>query len=186
VPYTRIVYNSERMAEKRRQDAGNGFALAGKASPTFTLGGLGVITRPVDIGADTKGLLLAAAADVPWAYYSGSGKYRQNATSEGHLAHRTATSPTGRRFYIASLYVDRDLRSQLSGWSAVRETCWRQADDALLLRRVAIYALHGWRRTPTTSFRDPRAGTHAFMITLIVAEIGAWLSLEAFLDRQVF
>jgi len=48
-----------------------------------------------------------------------------------------------------------------------------------LLRAVAIYALHGWRRDTGQPRSGIPAGTHAFMITLIVAEIGAWLVLVA-------
>ena len=52
---------------------------------------------------------------------------------------------------------------------------------------VAGYAVHGWRRDTDNQFRDPVPGTHALMISLIVAEIGGWLILVAgFVEKQVF
>jgi hypothetical protein len=51
---------------------------------------------------------------------------------------------------------------------------------------VAGYAVHGWRRDTDNEFRDPVRGTHAFMWSLIAAEIGGWLVLVAgFLDEQI-
>lgn len=46
---------------------------------------------------------------------------------------------------------------------------------------------HGWRGDTKNQFRDPVPGTHAFMASLVAAEIGGWLVLVAgFFDKQVF
>ena len=49
---------------------------------------------------------------------------------------------------------------------------------------VIGYAVHGRRRDTDNQFRDPVAGTHAFMVSLIVAEIGGWLVLDRRLRRR--
>jgi len=52
---------------------------------------------------------------------------------------------------------------------------------------VAGYTIHGLRRDTDNQFRDAVPGTHEFMLSLIVAEIGGWLVLTAgFLDGQIF
>lgn len=146
-----------------------------------------MITRPVDIGADTKAVLLAAAGMFLWALLLGVWKYRQIATSEGHLAHRYVdiAHRAALLYSFALLLIATFV--QLSGWSAFVNLLAAGTMTLYFYAAVAIYALHGWRRDTDNQFRDPVPGTHAFMITLIVAEIGAWLVLVAgFLDRQVF
>ena len=44
---------------------------------------------------------------------------------------------------------------------------------------VATYAIHGWRENTDEQFRDSIPGTHAYMLTLILAEITEWLVLVA-------
>jgi hypothetical protein len=146
-----------------------------------------VTMRPVAIGADTKAVLLAAAGMFLWALLLGVWKYRQIATSESHLAHRYVdiAHRAALLYSFALLLIATFV--QLSGWSELVNLLAAGAMTLYFYSAVGSYALHGWRRDTDNQFRDPVPGTHAFMITLIVAEIGAWLVLVAgFLDRQVF
>jgi hypothetical protein len=145
------------------------------------------IMRPVDIGADTKAVLLAAAVMFLWALLLGVWKYREIVTSDNHsahpyvdIAHRAALLYSFALLLVATFV-------QLSGWSELVNLLAAGAMALYFYSAVTGYVLHGWRRDTDNQFRDPVPGTHAFMITLIVAEIGGWLVLIAgFLDRQVF
>jgi hypothetical protein len=143
--------------------------------------------RSVDIGVDTKAVLLAGAGMFLWALLLGVWKYRQIMTSESHaahpyvdIAHRAALLYSFALLLIATFV-------QLSGWSELVNLLAAGAMALYFYAAVAGYVLHGWRRDTDNQFRDPVPGTHVMMITLIVAEIGGWLVLVAgFLDRQVF
>jgi hypothetical protein len=139
------------------------------------------------IGGDTKAVLLAAAGMFLWALLLGVWKYQQIATSEGHAAHRyvDVAHRAALLYSFALLLVATFV--QLSGWSTLVNLLAAGAMTLYFYAAVATYSMHGWRRDTDNQFRDPVSGTHAFMITLIAAEIGGWLVLVAgFLDRQVF
>lgn len=143
--------------------------------------------RAADIGADTKAVLLVAAAMFLWALLLGVWKYRQIATSENHVAHRyvDVAHRAALLYSFALLLVATFV--QLSGWSELVNLLAAGAMTLYFYGAVAGYALQGWRGETDNQFRDPVPGTHAFMISLIAAEIGGWLVLIAgFLDRQVF
>jgi hypothetical protein len=143
--------------------------------------------RPVAIAADTKAALLAAAVMFLWALLLGVWKYRQIATSEEHLAHRYVdiAHRAALMYSFALLLVATFV--QLSGWSELVNLLAAGAMALYFYAAVATYTAQGWRRKTDNQFRDPAPGTHAFMVTLIVAEIGGWLVLVAgFLDGQVF
>ncbi len=140
----------------------------------------------VEIGADTKAVLLAAALMFLWALLLGTWKYRQIATSDSHLAHPYVdiAHRAALLYSFALLLVATFV--QLSGWSELVNLLAAGAMVLYFFSAVAVYTVHGWRRDTDNQFRDPVRGAHAFMLTLIVAEIGAWLVLIAgFLDRQV-
>jgi hypothetical protein len=141
----------------------------------------------VEIGADTKAVLLAAAGMFLWALLLGVWKYRQIATYERHLAHPYVdTAHRAALLYSFALLLVATF-VQLSGWSTLVNLLAAGAMTFYFYAAVATYTLHGWRRDTDNQFRDPIPGTHAFMIALIVAEIGGWLVLAAgFLDGQVF
>jgi hypothetical protein len=141
----------------------------------------------VEIGADTKAVLLAAAGMFLWALLLGVWKYRQIATSEDHLAHPYVdiAHRAALLYSFALLLVATFV--QLSGWSTLVNLLAAGAMTLYFYAAVATYTLHGARRDTDNQFRDPVRGTHAMMIALIVAEIGGWLVLVAgFLDGQVF
>jgi amino acid transporter len=140
----------------------------------------------VDLGDDTKVVLLLAAAMFLWALLLGVWKYRQIAESEDarahpyvDVAHRAALLYSFALLLVATFV-------ELSGWSTLVNLLAAGAMALYFFAAVAGYALHGWRRDTDNQFRDPVHGTHAFMVSLIAAEIAGWLVLVAgFLDAQI-
>ncbi len=140
----------------------------------------------MDLGGDTKAVLLAAAVMFLWALLLGVWKYRQIAESEqsaAHpyvdIAHRAALLYSFALLLVATFV-------ELSGWGTAVNSLAAGAMAFYFFAAVAGYALHGWRRDTDNQFRDPVPGTHAFMISLIVAEIAGWLVLTAgFVERQI-
>lgn len=141
----------------------------------------------MELGGDTRAVLLAAAVMFLWALLLGVWKYRQIVESEesaAHLyvdiAHRAALLYSFALLLVATFV-------ELSGWGVVVNSIAAGALALYFFAAVAGYALHGWRRDTDNQFRDPVSGTHAFMASLIVAEIGGWLVLTAgFVERQIF
>lgn len=141
----------------------------------------------MSLSADTKAVLLAAAAMFLWALLLGVWKYRQIMVSEDHVAHPYVdiAHRAALLYSFALLLVATFV--QLSGWSELVNLLAAGAMAFYFFGAVATYAFHAWRRDTDNQFRDPMPGTHVMMITLIVAEIGGWLVLVAgFLERQVF
>lgn len=96
------------------------------------------------------------------------------------IAHRAALLYSFALLLIATFV-------ELSGWGTVVNLLAAGAMTFYFFAAVAGYMSHGWKRDTDNQLRDPVAGTHAFMTSLIVAEIGGWLVLIAgFLDGQVF
>lgn len=139
------------------------------------------------MSADTKAVLLADAMMFLCALLLGVWKYSQIVTSEDHIshiyvdiAHRAALLYSFALLLIATFV-------QLSGFSSLVNLLAAGAMTFYFFTAVATYSLHGWREDTENQYRDPVKGTHAFMITLILAEIGSWLVLTAgFLDKQIF
>jgi hypothetical protein len=140
----------------------------------------------LSIHADTKAVLLGDAVMFLCALLLGVWKYSQIASSEDHtshvytdIAHRTAL------FYSFALLLIATF-VELSGFSLLVNLLAAGAMAFYFFASVAIYASHGWREDTDNQFRDAVRGTHAYMITLIVGEIGGWLVLVAgFLDKQI-
>jgi hypothetical protein len=140
----------------------------------------------MELGADTKAVLVACGLIFLWALALGVWKYRQMATSETHLAHPYVdiAHRAALLYSFAALLIAAFV--ELSAWS---ETVNLIAAGALIfffVAAIAGYAIHGWRRDTENQFADQVPGTHAFMTALIVAEIGGFAVLFAgFLDAQV-
>lgn len=141
---------------------------------------------PGDLGPDTKAVLLAAAIMFLWALLLGVLKYRQIAASEeatAHpytdIAHRAALLYSFALLLVAAFV-------ELSGWGVAVNLVAAGALATYFFAAVGGYMVHGWRRDTDNQFRDPVAGTHGFMWSLIVAEIGGWLVLMAgFVENQI-
>jgi amino acid transporter len=141
----------------------------------------------VQLGGDTKAVLAAAGLMFLFALLLGVWKYRQMAQSPEALAHPYVdTAHRAALLYSFALLLVATF-VELSGWGTVVNLIAAGAMAFYFFAAVAGYAVHGLRRDTDNQFRDPVAGTHAFMVALIVSEIGGWLVLLAgFLDGQVF
>lgn len=140
----------------------------------------------MELGGDTKVVLLASALMFLWALLLGVWKYQQIVESEesqAHpyvdIAHRAALLYSFALLLVATFV-------ELSGWSTLVNLLAAGALAFYFFAAVAGYVFHGWRRDTDNQFHHPISGLHAFMVALIVTEIGGWLILVAgFLDAQV-
>ena len=140
----------------------------------------------MELGGDTKAVLLASAAMFLWALLLGVWKYRQIAASEEAMAHPYVDIAHRAALLYSFALLLVAVFVELSAWGTLVNSLAAGAMTFYFYAAIAGYALHGWRRDTDNQFRDPVAGTHAFMWALIVAEIGGWLVLIAgFLDGQV-
>jgi hypothetical protein len=138
------------------------------------------------LGADTKAVLLAAGLFFILALSLGIWKYRQMATSRNHLAHPYVdTAHRAALLYsFATLLIA--VFVELSGFGTAINLVAAGVMIFFFLGAVATYMFHGWRRDTENQFRDPVPGTHAFMVALIVGEIGAFsVLLAGFVDGQI-
>jgi hypothetical protein len=141
----------------------------------------------IEPGGDTKAVLVAAAGMFLWALLLGVWKYRQMTESEDGLAHPYVdTAHRAALLYSFALLLVATF-VELSGWSMLVNLLAAGAMALYFYAAVGGYAVHGRRRDTDNQFRDPVRGTHAFMFSLIAAEIGGWLVLIAgFAERQIF
>jgi hypothetical protein len=140
----------------------------------------------MELGGDTKAVLLSAAVMLLWALLLGVWKYRQMLTSADGLAHPYVdTAHRAALLYSFALLLVATF-VELSGWSTLVNLLAAGAMGFYFYAAVAGYVLHGWRRDTDNQFHPPATGLHPFMITLIAAEIGSWLVLIAgFVDAQI-
>lgn len=131
------------------------------------------------LGGDTKAVLLAAAVMFLFALLLGVWKYRQMSESSDGLAHPYVdTAHRAALLYSFALLLVATF-VELSAWGTAVNLIAAGAMAFYFFAAVAGYAAHGRRRDTDNQFRDPVAGTNAFMISLIGAEIGGWLVLVA-------
>lgn len=121
-----------------------------------------------------------------WALLLGVWKYEQMRKAEDALAHPYVdTAHRAALLYSFALLLVATF-VELSGWGTPVNLIAAGAMAFYFFSAVAGYAYHGRRRDTDNQFRDPVPGTHVFMASLIVAEIGGWIVLLAgFLDGQV-
>ncbi len=138
------------------------------------------------LGGDTRAVLLACGLIFLWALLLGVVKYRQIATSDSAQAHPYIdTAHRAALLYsFASLLLAAFV--ELSGWSEGVDAAAAFLVIAFFCAAIAGYQWHGLRRDTDNQFRDPVAGTHAFMWALIVAEIGGFgVLLAGFVEAQI-
>jgi hypothetical protein len=140
----------------------------------------------VELDWGTRAVILMAGVMFLWALLLGVWKYRQMAASPDHLAHPYVdTAHRAALLYSFALLLVAAF-VELSGWSAAVNFIAAAAMALYFFLAVGGYMVHGWRRDTDNQFRDPVPGTQAFMVALIVTEIGGWLVLLAgFLDKQI-
>ena len=143
----------------------------------------------MELGEDTKAVILAAGAMFVLALVLGIWKYRQMATPPTHLAHPYVdTAHRAALLYsFATLLVA--VFVQFSGWSDLVDLISAGVLYVFFLGAVIGYAWHGWKRDTDNQFRDPSpsaGAVHGYMVALILGEIGAMIVLMAgFVDGQL-
>ena len=141
------------------------------------------------LDADTKAVLVGAGAMFLIALALGVWKYQQMATAETHLAHPYVdTAHRAALLYsFATLLVATFV--QFSGFSQLVDLVCAGVLYFFFLGAVVAYAYHGWRRDTENQFRDPAPSpvtVHAYMVALIVGEIGAFsVLLAGFVEGQI-
>ncbi len=141
----------------------------------------------MDLGDDTKVVLLLSASMFLWALLLGVWKFRQMDASEEGLAHPyvDVAHRAALLYSFALLLVATFV--ELSGWGVLINLLAAGALAFYFFAAVAGYAFHGWKRDTDNQFRHPVHGMNAFMFSLIAAEIGGWLVLVAgFMQAQIF
>jgi hypothetical protein len=142
----------------------------------------------MELGGDTKAVLLAAGLIFIGALLLGIWKYRGMATSPEGLAHPYVdTAHRAALLYsFATLLVA--VFVELSGWSTAVNLIAAFAVIAFFVGAVAGYIWHGATRDTDNQFREVDAlpGTHVFMWSLIVVEIvGFSVLLAGFVSEQI-
>jgi hypothetical protein len=145
-----------------------------------------LVVSSLELGADTRAVLLAAGLLFLWALLLGVWKYRQMATGEDGLAHPYVdTAHRAALLYsFATLLVA--VFVELSGWSEAVNLVAAFASISFFAAAIVTYIVHGWRRDTDNQIRDSVRGTHAFVWSLVVAEIGGFGTLlSGFVERQI-
>jgi hypothetical protein len=140
----------------------------------------------VELGGDTKAVVLAAGLIFLWALLLGVWKYRQIAASpdaQAHpyvdIAHRAALLYSFATLLLAAFV-------ELSGFATAVNLIAAFVPIFFFAGAITGYSIHGWRRDTDNQFRDPVPGTHAYMWALIIGEVGGMLVLLAgFIDGQL-
>ncbi len=143
----------------------------------------------MELGGDTKAVLLAAGVMFLLALALGVWKYRQMATSADALAHPYVdiAHRAALLYSFATLLIAAFV--QFSGWSETVDIVCAGVLYFFFLGAVAGYAYHGWVKDTDNQFRDPypsAAAVHGYMAALIVGEIGAFsVLLAGFVEGQI-
>ncbi len=141
----------------------------------------------MELGGDTKAVLLAAGLIFIGALLLGVWKYRQMAASPDGRAHPYVdTAHRAALLYsFATLLVATFV--ELSGWSEAVNLIAAFAVVAFFVAAVAAYVWHGATRDTDNQFRagERPSGLHPFMWTLIVVElVGFGVLLAGFVSEQ--
>ena len=140
----------------------------------------------MQLGGDTKAVLLAAGLIFLGALLLGVWKYRQIAASpdaRAHpyvdIAHRAALLYSFATLLIA-VFVE------LSGWSEAVDLVAAFAAIFFFVTAIGSYVWHGARRDTDNQLRGAGHGIHAYMWALTAAEVGGFAVLLAgFVEAQI-
>ena len=133
----------------------------------------------------TKIVLVFAAAMFLWALLLGALKYTQIVRSPDHRAHPyTDIAHRAALLYSFALLLISTF-VQFGQWNLTVNLAAGSAMAAYFALAVAGYTWHGLQKDTSNQFATAGGGLHAFMVSLMAVEIGAWLVLVAgFVDRQ--
>jgi hypothetical protein len=142
----------------------------------------------VELGGDTKAVLLAAGLIFILALVLGIWKYRQMAANPEGLAHPYVdTAHRAALLYsFATLLIA--VFVELSGWSTTVNAIAAFTVITFFLAAIISYIVQGARRVTDNQFRegDRPPGLHPYMWTLILAEIGGFsVLLAGFVEAQI-
>jgi hypothetical protein len=142
----------------------------------------------MELGSDTRAVLLAAGLIFILALSLGVWKYRQMAASPNGLAHPYVdTAHRAALLYsFATLLIAAFV--ELSGWSTAVNLIAAFLVIAFFLGAISGYIWHGLRRDTDNQFRegDEPLGLHQFMWALIVCEIAGFsVLLAGFVSEQI-
>jgi hypothetical protein len=143
----------------------------------------------MELGGDTKAVLLAAGLIFIGALLLGVWKYRQMAASADGLAHPyvDVAHRAALLYSFATLLIATFV--ELSGWSTAVNLIAAFAVIAFFVGAIAGYISHGIRRDTENQFREGEGpgGLHPFMWTLLVVEIAGFsVLLAGFVSAQIF
>lgn len=133
----------------------------------------------MELGIDTRIILLATGMIFLLALALGVWKYRQMAASQPHQAHFYVDTAhrAALQYSFATLLIA--VFVELSGWSVTVDLLASGVVISYFVAAIATYIYHGWRRDTDNQLRDRVRGTSAFMTTLIVGEFGGFGVLMA-------
>jgi hypothetical protein len=142
----------------------------------------------LELGGDTKAVLLAAGLIFLWALVLGVWKYRQMAASSDGLAHPYVdTAHRAALLYsFATLLIATFV--ELSGFSFTVNLIAAFAVIGFFAAAIGTYTTHGILRDTDNQFRagDEPPGLHPFMWALLVVEIAGFsVLLAGFVDGQI-
>jgi hypothetical protein len=142
----------------------------------------------MELGSDTRAVLLAAGLIFLGALLLGVLKYRQMAASPKGLAHPYVD--TAHRAALLYSFATLLLATfvELSGWSTAINLVAAFAVIAFFVGAVSGYVFHGVTRGTENQFSEGEAppGLHQFMWTLIVVEIAGFsVLLAGFVSEQI-
>ena len=142
----------------------------------------------MDLGSDTKAVLLAAGLIFIGALVLGAWKYRQMAASPDGVAHPyvDVAHRAALLYSFATLLIA--VFVELSGWSTAVNLIAAFAVIAFFVGAISGYIYHGIHRDTDNQFRDgdETPWLHPFMWALIVVEIGGFgVLLAGFVSEQI-
>ena len=142
----------------------------------------------MELGGDTKAVLLSAGLIFIGALLLGVWKYRQMAASPKGLAHPyvDVAHRAALLYSFATLLIA--VFVELSGWSTAVNLVAAFAVIAFFVGAISGYVYNGITRDTDNRFRegDELPGQHQFMWALIVVEIvGFSVLLAGFVGEQI-
>jgi hypothetical protein len=142
----------------------------------------------IELGSDTKAVLLAAGLIFMLALLLGVWKYRQMAANPGGTAHPYVdTAHRAALLYsFATLLVATFV--ELSGFSTAVNLIAAFAVIAFFVGAIVGYIWHGLTRDTENQFREGEQppGLHPFMWTLILVELtGFGVLVAGFVSEQI-
>ena len=140
----------------------------------------------LELGGDTKAVILAAGLMFILALILGIWKHRQMVTAENGLAHPYVdTAHRAALLYsFATLLVATFV--QFSGWSETVDAIAAFTIIFFSLAALSGYIYHGIRKDTVNQFNPQPGWLAAFMTLLIIGEIGGMAVLVAgFVDAQI-